>query len=248
MKTIPILSILRPCFGLFICISLIQSCNKDDGPSQNGTNEDMGIVLRYPDSLVETIFRKQGSLAPIEIDWNGEKGTLAISSTTTILESNNIQFEEETGIIFWSHLLPLGEFDLTITAKNSKDAVDTNILFSNRFDQGYFSGGFEAGNPTEIDPTTIPVEYGLTLHEDHTVSMINYADPAFSASGTWETLEGPNIAIEYTSNGETTYMKGQLYHYDELPNLLVIDGVYGAEKDASGEIIAPEGRFLFEWD
>ncbi|MBD0777596.1 hypothetical protein HPE56_07310 [Maribacter sp. ANRC-HE7] len=248
MKTIENHHILKTCFIFFTLTVLLQSCNNDDSPTQKGTDKEMGILLRYPDSLVETIFRKQGSLAPIEIDWNGEKGTLSISSTTTILESNNIQFEEDTGIIFWSRLLPLGEFDLTITAKNSKDAVDTNILFSNRFDRGYFSGGFEAGNPTEIDPTTIPVEYGLTLHEDHTVSMINYTDPAFIASGIWETLEGPNIAIEYTSNGETTYMKGQLYHNGELPNLPVLEGVYGAGKDASGEIIAPEGRFLFKWD
>ncbi|MEO9893628.1 hypothetical protein [Aurantibacter sp.] len=247
MKTIKTYHIFKAYVIFFILINFLESCNKDDALVQTDVDEKNGISLKYPDSLVQTTFRKQGSIAPIEIDWNGEKGTLSISSTTTILESNNIKFEEDTGIIFWSRLLPLGEFDLTVSAKNNTDSVSTKIKLKHNFDKGYFSGGFKAGNPTEIDPTTISDVYGLTLHEDHTVDLNEYSDPTFSASGTWQPLENGTITIEYISNGETTYMKGELY-IEELENKPILDGVYSNQKNESWDIPNPIGRFVFRWD
>lgn len=249
MKTIKIHSILQICFGLIIGMALFQSCNKDDGLVNNQSEEQFvpTISLGYPDSLVHTPFRKQGSIAPNALNWNGEKGTLSISSTTEILSSDDIKFEEDTGIIFWSRFLPLGEFDLIIAAKNSKNSVKTKILLNNTFDKGFFSGGFKAGNPMEIDPTTIQSKYGLTLHEDQTVSMSDYNNPTFSVSGRWEILGGANIAIEFISSlsgGKTTYMKGYMLN-GVGPK---IEGVYGGERDSSGEILNPTGKFLFKWD
>ncbi|MDO6811062.1 hypothetical protein Q4603_20745 [Zobellia galactanivorans] len=244
MKTIPIRSILRPCFGLFIGIGLLQSCNNDDGTVQKALDEETGITLGYPDSIVRTTFKNGGNVGPNEIDWKGEKGTLSMFTSNETLTDNHIKFEEESGIIFWSRLLPLGTYDLTITAKNNKESVSTTIQLVNRFDQGYFNGGFIAGNPEEIPNSPIPSEFGIILNEDQTFGMIDFDDPTFSASGTWENLEDAAIAIEYTSNGETTYMKGQVDDQEEI----TLIGTYGDEKDASGEILDPKGKFLFKWD
>lgn len=246
MKTKKNLSILHPCLGLLIAMAVALSCNNDDGATQSELEEvlNAGITLAYPDSLVQTTFRKPGSMAPNTFDWKGEKGTLSISSSTEILQRDDIKFEESTGIIFWSRRLPLGEFDLTVTAKNSNDSVSAKIVLAHKFDKGFFGGGFLAGDLAEIDPTTIPTEYGLTLNEDQTVSLLDYTDPTFSASGTWEALGGDTIAIEFSSNGQTTYMKGNLFN-DIQPK---IDGTYGGERDASGEISNATGRFLFKWD
>lgn len=243
-----ILSIVR--IAAVLALAVLAACNKNDDSAPMIVEEEMvnGMSFSYPDSLILTKFRKAGSFAPNKLYWNGEKGTFSISSTTEILQRDAILFEESTGIIFWSRLLPLGEYDFTITAKNGNDSVSTQVLLKNEFDKGFFSGGFKTGVPDEIAPDDIETDYGLRLNEDKTITMTSYSDPTFSAAGTWQSA-GSRVLVEFSttlSGGEPTFMNGFLNNGVELRPRF--EGIYGPEQEASGAILTPTGKFLFKWD
>ncbi len=229
----------------YILFCAILSCSKDETKTRR-------IQLSYAETQINTTFRAAGSMAPDIIVWNGEPGTYSISSSTEILQRRrHMSFDTLTGVLSWGKDFPLGIYDFTITAQSGETTTAVEILLTNTLTKAFFSGGFlQVDDPDDINfSADIPIDYGLWLNEDGSISMERYGDRTFLASGNWMATEGGTISVEFLTNpsgGATTYMSGF------LSNSLVVSpkfqGEYGPAVDENQEIENLTGIFRFEWD
>ena len=230
------------CYYFLFCIIL--SCSKDESKARK-------IQFSYAETEINTTFRVAGSIAPIILDWDGEPGTYSITSSSEILRRNHIKFDSLTGQFSWEKDFPVGSYDFIITAKSGETIATEEILLTNTFIKGFFSGGFvmvDFDLDEGYDPTTIPTDYGLTLNENGSISMEDYTNPAFEASGAWEILPNNSFLVSFVSNlsgGTTTYMRGSLFNSISQPRL---SGTYGSSIDENQDIEDAIGAFRFIWD
>lgn len=228
-------------------VYLIVSCSKDS----TSTNQIREIQLSYSETEINTTFRTAGSVAPVILDWDGEPGTYSIASSSEILRRGAIVFDTLTGQFSWDKDFPVGTYDFTITAKSDEATATVEILMTNTFIKGFFSGGFvtvDFDSEEGYDPSAIPHDYSLRLNDDGSIYIQNYSNPAFEASGTWEIIKGNTLLVAFISNlsgGAATYLRGTLSNSILLPT---INGRYGSSIDENQEIEDAIGAFRFEWD
>lgn len=97
---------------IILILILIIACGKDDAHLDS-------IRLSYPEGEINITFRTKASITPSIIDWNGNSGFYGVSSSTEILQRDQVVFDSLTGSISWDKNFPVGTYDFTVTAKNS---------------------------------------------------------------------------------------------------------------------------------
>lgn len=220
--------------------------------SCSNNNKDPRVIqLAYPETQIELNFRTAGSITPTIIDWDGEPGTYSIASSNQILQGNVFVLDTLSGQISWGTDFPVGTYYFTITAKSGKTTTAVEIMLTNTFKEGFFSGDFQA----IIDPENplsgiVAIDYGLRLNEDGSILMEKYSNPALLFSGNWSITEDGGLSVAFLTNlsgGKTTYMKGFLTFSEEENKLPLFNGKYGASLDENQEIENQTGIFIFLW-
>ena len=235
---------MKPLIAVITILFLLIACSRDDVTIRT-------IRLAYAETEINTTFRTVGSAAPFIIDWDGDPGTYHITSSSEILQRGYIVFDTLTGQFSWGKDFPVGAYDFTITAKSGEATAIAEILLTNTFVKGFFSGGFvtvDFESEEGYDPSAVPMDYGLRLNDDGSIAMQEYSNPAFEASGSWKIIKRNTLLVEFISNfsgGETIYLRGSLSNSKSLPSF---NGRYGSSINENQEVVNAVGAFRFEWD
>ncbi|WP_109302116.1 hypothetical protein [Aquimarina sp. AU474] len=217
-------------------ISLLWACSSDDDSGN--------IRLEYPE-VFETLYLNETEVSPTVLDWQGEIGTLSISSTTEILNRPVVFFDEDTGVISWGNRLPLGAFPFVIEAKNSTSTARFEIIIENKFEEGLFEGGFLEDTSDEPDFSMISQEYFLTFLDDGTFTMQNFDMPDLSFEGEWIIDGSRVIATRIDDMAANDFI---MVGYISVGNSPGFSGRYGSSLNDQDEIQDFEGIFRFDLD
>ncbi len=155
----------------------------------------MSPSLTYPSTnLMATFFEAGNSEAPT-ISWNGNQGTLSLSSSI-----EGISLNSTNGVLNWNRQLAPGDYNMNVIATNSEGQTVANINLSNPF-QGTFIGTYGG-----------TVYFMFEFNSDGTLEVAanNENDPDVG-SGTWE-LNNDVLTADYTydTSGEEYSIKGTL--------------------------------------
>ncbi|WP_114491474.1 putative Ig domain-containing protein [Candidatus Ulvibacter alkanivorans] len=181
LKTLLILS----AFALFL------SC----GLTDDDEDTVMSPSLTYPSTnLMATFFEAGNSEAPT-ISWNGNQGTLSLSSSI-----EGISLNSTNGVLNWNRQLAPGDYNMNVIATNSEGQTVANINLSNPF-QGAFTGTYSGS-----------FYFMFEFNSDGTLEVA--ADDGINplvGSGTWELNNGVLTAdYTYDSSNDEFSISGTL--------------------------------------
>ncbi|PVW13576.1 putative Ig domain-containing protein [Marixanthomonas spongiae] len=136
--------------------------------------------LTYPVTNLSAIFFEEGNSQPPTITWNGNQGTISLSSSIEGLSVNS-----STGVLNWDKQLNPGDYTFDVIATNSAGQTSVSFNLSNPL-QGTFTGTFSGSSFFELE-----------FNSDGTLVVRANADNPDLGSGTWE-LANDILTADYT--------------------------------------------------
>lgn len=170
-----------------MAVLVFTACNKDDeAPAP------VGPQISYEQTKFTVPFFTQEHSDVPTLQWNGEVGSLSLSSAVP-----GIQLNEDNGVLTFKKALPLGQHTVTVIATNAvgQDAVSFEI--DNAF-QGSFTGGYNNNPASEVVAGNLKLDFA----DDGAALLTNNG---VSAPGTW-IEEGDTITAVYSINNGASYV------------------------------------------
>ena len=177
-----------PSFYSLLALLLITSVGCKQIDDLTGGGVDQPAVSYSATTYTADFYQAGGSVTP-SIDWNGEQGSVALSSTVEGLSVNST-----TGKLEWTKLLPPGTHQVDVIVSNSAGQVVVPVTIENAL-RGNFVGTYSGSS-----------YYSFDLLSDGTLTFAsNSATSPDTGIGTW-TLEGDQLIANYVYDLDDSYI------------------------------------------
>lgn len=191
---------LKKGISMLLIALTISACSSDD---DKAATQDF-LTISFEDPAFEAEFYQSGSTDIVNVTSSLGEPSIVLSDDTDV----TISYNEMTGQVEWTNLLPLGINNVTLIAtaddgtKASVDITIENIL------QGNFSGGYNFNADSTVITSS---DYAMSFNRDGTMTI---NDEGQIGSGTWAS-NGNQIlfTITYNANPDNHYtFNGTIVH------------------------------------
>jgi len=170
--------ILKSITPLFVISMLVfTSCNKEEDPPLVEVPS-----VEYSTTTYDGIFYQAGNSVTPSISWNGNIGSISLTTTISGLTINNT-----TGVVSWTENFPPGIHEIEIVVSNSAGQSTAYLIVNNRL-HGTFTGTYDNLYFFEIE-----------FNQNGTILLLaeDGENNEYTGTGNWA-IDGPTISIDYT--------------------------------------------------